>query len=148
LPPPTLTFTPSPRPEAPVFAQTHIRAFEANDFRKEIAELAKFDRQFVGTLQYLIDSGSTGSCQGFYNFRNELIVSQAAYHDVPEAYYGLYYQYRVLVHRSVDSVQPITAVCDAGGGTITLEQDLAIIAALTDYAAQADQVLAQASTLP
>jgi hypothetical protein len=148
LPPPTLTFTPSPRPPAPVYPQTIIHPFDANDFRKELDELVRFNQRFITGLRYLIDNNQTGSCYSFFNYRNELVVSQAGYSDVPDAWYGLYYQYRVLVHESVNTVGPITSVCDAGGGTITLEQDLAIIDGLTNINAQVAPLQAQAAALP
>lgn len=148
LPPPTLTFTPSPRAEAPVFSQTIMHPYTSDDFRKELAELVNFNQQFVSSPQYLVNNGSTGSCNYFYNYRNEHIVSQAGYFDVPEVAYPIYYQYRLLVHEAVAAVQPITGVCDAGGGTITLEQDLAIIATLTNVIGRAQQLQAEAAALP
>lgn len=147
-PRPLPTFTPTTPPQAPVFPQTILHAWDANDFRKEIRELSEFNLKFVTLLKALIESNQTGSCWSFYNYRNELIVSQAGYSAVPNDWYGLYYQYRVLVHESVNSVQPITAICDVGGGTITLEQDLAIIAALTDISARAQQLQAEADVHP
>lgn len=147
-PKPLPTSTATLPPSAPVFPQTILHPWNADDFRKEIRELSQFNLKFVDVLKWLIENNQTGSCWNFYNYRNELIVSQAGYNDVPADWYGLYYQYRVLVHELVNSVQPITAVCDAGGGSITLEQDLAIIAALTDISARAQQIQAQAEARP
>lgn len=147
-PQPLPTSTATLPPPAPVFPQTILHPWNADDFRKEVRELSQFNLMFIDVLKWLIENNQTGSCWNFYNYRNELIVSQAGYHNVPADWHSLYYQYRVLVHESVNSVQPITAVCDAGGGSITLEQDLAIIAALTDISARAQQVQAQADAHP
>lgn len=147
-PPPLPTSTATLPPPAPVFPQTILHPWNADDFRKEVRELSQFNLRFVDVLKWLIENNQTGNCWNFYNYRNELIVSQAGYNDVPADWYSLYYQYRVLVHESVNSIQPITAVCDAGGGSISLEQDLAIIAALTDISARAQQVQVQAEARP
>jgi len=125
-----------------------MHPYDSNDFRKELAELVSFNQKFVASLQDLVNNGGTGSCNNFYSYRNELIVSQAGYNDVPDVAYNAYYQYRVLVHEAVGLVGPITAVCDAGGGTITIEQDLAIIAGLTSVIGRAQLVQAEAAALP
>jgi hypothetical protein len=125
-----------------------MHPYSSDDFRKELAELVNFNQKFVNTLQDLVNNGGTGSCNYFYSYRNEHIVSQAGYFDVPDVAYPTYYQYRLLVHEAVAAVQPITGVCDAGGGTITIEQDLAIIATLTGVIGRAQQLQVEAVALP
>jgi hypothetical protein len=147
-PVPTRTFTPSPRPEAPVFPQTHQRPFDVTDFRNELHEFVTFQSKFLAYHKSIVDSGRQGDCIYFYNYRNEMIVSQAAYSEVPDAWYSIYYQYRVLILEAVNNVQPISAACDAGGGDIPEETDLAIIAKLEEIVPRAQQLEAQAATIP
>jgi len=122
--------------------------FEANDFRKELNELVKFQSDFLNYMQVVVSSGQTGSCRTFYNYRNEMIVSQAGYRNVPAAWYPLYYEYRLLLQEAVGGVQAITSVCDAGGGTITPEQDQAIIQLLTSVIERGQGLVARAQAIP
>jgi hypothetical protein len=147
LPTATATVTPSPRPEAPRFPETSLSPFDPNSLRRELQELVDFQANFLSYFRR-VAAGEEGNCRTFYRYRNELIVSQEAYFDVPNAWYDLYYRYRVLVHAAVNNVQPITAVCDAGGGDVPPETDQAIIANLETHIAQAQQLVIEAATLP
>jgi hypothetical protein len=146
--PPTLTYTPSPRPPAPVFPQTHIKSFSPDSMRKEINELVRFQVAFLDYFRLIVTTGQQGSCHRFYNYRNEMIVSQEAYDDVPDNWYSIYYQYRVLIHEAVANVQPITSVCDAGGGELPEDTDTIIMAKLEQIVGQAQQLEAQAAAMP
>ncbi len=145
---PLPTFTPSPPPAAPVFAETIMHPFTPEHFRNELNELVRFQSKFLAYFKTIVETGVPGRCDLFYGYRNETIVSQAGYNDVPAAWYDLYFQYRVLLVEAVNNVQPITSVCDAGGGTIPLETDLAIIAGLESIVARAQALEAAGISHP
>lgn len=146
-PPPTATRTPAPLPAAPVFPQTIMHAWDPADFRKELNELVKFNYGWATTLQNIIDTGS-GSCNDFYSYRNEMIVSQAAYDVVPPEWYPIYYRYRLAIHTAVAAVGEITSICDAGGGDISHESLLFMRDALNTIVSIGQGLEAEAATLP
>lgn len=146
-PPPTATFTPAPLPAAPVFPQTIMHAWDPADFRKELNELVKFNYDQGQQLQAVIDSGS-GSCYLFYQYRNEMIVSQAAYDVVPPEWYSIYYRYRVAIHTAVAAVGEITSICDAGGGDISHESLLFIRDSINTVVAIGQGLEAEAAKIP
>lgn len=146
-PPPTATFTPAPLPAAPVFPQTIMHGWDAADFRKELNELVRFNYGWSTTIQQIIDTGN-GSCNAFYSYRNEMIVSQAAYNDVPKEWYSIYYRYRVAVHTAVAVVSEITSICDSGGGDISYESLVAMRDALNTIVAVGQGLEAEAAALP
>ncbi len=139
--------TAGPRAEAPVFPQTIMHGWDANDFVKELNELVSFQSGFAAQLDAIL-SGQTGSCNLFISYRNETIVSQAGYNGVPDAWYPTYYAYRIALQDAVNAVGPITTVCDSGGGTIDGEILLAIRAVVGDVIARGQALLAQAAGLP
>jgi hypothetical protein len=142
------TSTPTVPPAAPVFAETTIKPFDAADFRIELNELVRFQYQFLTYFKKIVETNATGSCPWFFNYRNEMIVSQSGYSGVPDAWYGIYYQYRVIIADAVNNVQPVMDVCSAGGGEIPTEIDLAIIAGLESIVARAQAVETQALAMP
>lgn len=146
-PPPTATFTPAPLPAAPVFPQTIMHAWDPADFRKELNELVKFNYDQGQQLQSLIDTGR-GSCELFYQYRNEMIVSQAAYDVVPPEWYSIYYRYRVAIHTAVAAVSEITTICDGGGGNISYESLLFIRDAINAVVAVGQGLEAEAAKIP
>lgn len=146
-PPPTATFTPAPLPAAPVFPQTIMHAWDPADFRKELNELVSFNYGWVQDMLRVI-AGETGDCGAFYSYRNEMIVSQAAYDYVPPEWYSIYYRYRVAVHNAVNAVTAITSVCDAGGGNVTGESMLNMLDALNTVVSIGQGLVAEAAALP
>jgi len=146
-PPPTATFTPVPLPAAPVFPQTIMHAWDPDDFRKELNELVRFNYGWAQDMQRVIN-GETGSCNAFYSYRNEMVVSQAAYDVVPPEWYSIYYRYRVAVHNAVGAVTEITAICDAGGGNISTESLFNMLDALNTIVAIGQGLEVEAAALP
>lgn len=147
-PRPLPTFTATVPPQAPVFPQTVIHGWDPNDFRNELNELVKFNTDFRAYFQRVVEQKEQGQCYTFYNYRNEMLASQAAYENVPPVWYAIYYEYRVLVHEAFANVQPITAVCDAGGGTVSDEQDLIILQGLASIIDRAQALVLRAAAIP
>ena len=146
LPPPT--FTATPRPEAPRFAESSYVPFDAPSFRRELQELVKFQSDFLVYFRRVAAGEFMGGCRSFYSYRNELIVSQEAYYDVPDNWFGIYFRYRTITHAAVENVAPITQVCDSGGGDVPPEADQVIIENLERHIAQAQQLINEAAAIP
>jgi hypothetical protein len=124
-----------------------MHGWDANDFVKELNELVSFQSGFAAQLDAVL-SGETGDCGMFYSYRNETIVSQAGYNGVPDAWYPTYYAYRVALQDAVNAVNPITTVCDGGGGTIEDATLVQIRITVADIIARGQALLAQAAGLP
>ena len=147
-PPPTLTFTPSATIQAPYFPQSTIMTWNANEFAKEVREVDTNWAQFLTSFKIIVSKGSTGDCSYFRGLWIDTVVGQVAFTEVPSDWYGVYYEYRVIVNDIVLAVQPLQQICDSGGGTITAEQDQAIIAVLENATARAADLNRRVQAMP
>lgn len=148
LPPPTLTFTPSATVQAPFFPQSTLMTWDVNEFAKEVREVDANWAQFLYSFKIIVSKGSTGDCGYFRGIWIDTVVGQVAFTDVPAEWYGVYYEYRVIVNDIVMAVRPLQQICDSGGGTITAEQDQAIIAALENATARAADLNRRVQAMP
>jgi hypothetical protein len=142
------TFTATVPPNAPVFPETSLRGWDANDFRNELNKLIQSNVGFRDYFQGIVTNGIRGDCSTFFGYRNAMITGQAAYENVPPVWYALYYDYRILIHEAVNNVQPINMMCGAGGGTVSDEQDLIILQGLASIIDRAQALVARAAVIP
>jgi hypothetical protein len=103
-------------------------------------------QSFVFYFNY-VTAGNVGNCSAALRERDHWL-NAFGFTDVPVAWIGLYYQYRVALSQAVDATEPIATLCAAGGGTLSQETDQAIYAALDAAQNQLYQVEQQAATMP
>lgn len=135
-PPPTSTFTPSPVPQAPVFPGTPIKPWGVADFRSQVYEgRLNVERFLLYFRDQVVGAGRGGNCREVYPTYQELTQKRAGYgSDVPGDWYALYYEYRVLLQDAASYIEPINALCNKGGGSLSDDLDQRIIAGLeNDY---------------
>lgn len=147
-PPPTLTFTPSATVQAPYFPQSTIMTWNVNEFAKEVREVDENWAPFLTYFRNVVANGTTGDCGRFRALWIDTVVGQVAFTEVPADWYGVYYEYRVIVNDIVLAVQPLQPICDSGGGTITPEQDQALIAGLESATARATDLNRRVQSMP
>jgi len=122
--------------------------WDVNEFAKEVREVDANWAQFLYSFKIIVSKGSTGDCGFFRGIWIDTVVGQVAFTDVPTEWYGVYYEYRVIVNDIVLAVQPLQQICDSGGGTITAEQDQAIIVALENATARAADLNRRVQAMP
>ncbi len=107
-------------------------AWSVADLRSQVYEARlNVERFLVYHRDYVVGSGRTGDCASPLNANKELTRVRTGYgSDVPADWYGLYFQYRSLVHEAVNVASPVVTICQQGGGTITDAEDQQIIAGL------------------
>lgn len=118
-PAPTPTPTPSPTPAFEIFPETGIEPWNAEAFLVRLQQIHK------AFYEFKIRFG-TRRCGTYHLFR-ESCVTAAAYTDVPGDWYELYLEYRMLLEKAVKVSRPIYDVCLAGGGSITMEENDAVV---------------------
>jgi hypothetical protein len=118
FPPPSATPT-LPPPAAPVFADTPIWPFDAGQFIDNLDRVHKSFQNMTAVVGVAATSG-TGSCHSFRLFSADW-TSAYGFVNVPEAWYPLYAEYRVLLQQAFTLTEPIRAICAAGGGTVSPE---------------------------
>ncbi len=149
VPPPTLTFTPSATIPAPFFPQSTIMTWDVNEFAKEVREVDANWTQFLTYFRNAVNNGSGISCSTFRPLWIDTVVGQVAFTEVPPEWYGVYYEYRVIVNDIVLTVQPMQPPCDtSGGGTITGEQVQAILAGLENAVPRAQDLNRRVQAMP
>ena len=149
VPPPTLTFTPSATVPAPFFPQSTIMTWDVNEFAKEVREVDANWTQFLTYFRNAVSNGYSISCGTFRPLWIDTVVGQVAFTEVPPEWYGVYYEYRVIVNDIVLTVQPMQPPCDtSGGGTITGEQVQAILAGLENAVPRAQDLNRRVQAMP
>lgn len=128
-PSPLPSDTPNPRPVAPLYADTPIQPFSPDAF---LAALYKTHQSFSDWLKYfdgVANGGATGNCNTYWSNFNQWKVTPG-FDNVPEAWYSLYYDYRVLLQQAATITMPIANVCGASatiGGDVSETDDKAIL---------------------
>lgn len=134
LPPPTATETPtpSPVPQAPLFPGTQMAAWSTDDFRYQVREgRINMERFLVYFRDHMVEAGMQGRCYNIYPHYEEVISKRVGYSSgVPDDWYGLYYEYRVVLQDAAAQMAPVAALCRPGDATLTGDQARAIVANL------------------
>jgi len=73
-------------------------------------------------------TSGTGSCHSFNIFSGPW-TNLHGFSDVPDVWWALYYEYRVLLQQAYTVTEPIRTVCNSGGGAISPEASQA----MTDF---------------
>lgn len=149
-PPPTATFTPAPTQPAPVFASSPIHAWSRDDFAHETVEVGN---TLDGYLRFYRDrvvlNNQQGWCTSVWDFHKELQGVRAAYgSDVPAEWYGLYSEYRNLIHQANNINQIVRDNCPNIEASIYKEGAEARIAQLEAVFAQIQVLSGKIAAMP
>ncbi len=104
---------------------------------------------FQSWLSYhgiIVSSGRVGRCDAFRRMHDPW-QNLHGFENVPDIWYDLYYEYRVLLQQAWSLTEPINAVCAVGGGHVDEATDQAILD-FFDYAQnRAYQMISEAQAL-
>jgi hypothetical protein len=68
----------------------------------------------------------TGSCHS-YTLLSAVWTSVHGFSNIPDSWYALYYEYRVLLQRAYELTEPVRTVCSRGGGSVSEDADRAMV---------------------
>ena len=101
---------------------------------------------FHFVMSTIVASGAEGNCYTFLNSLKDWTTA-LGFTDVPEAWYPLYYEYRLMLQQAVSVTEPINTACTAGGGKIPDETDQLIISTFDSLKNRSLQMISEAEAL-
>lgn len=116
-PPPPADDPPPPPAEAPSFPESPVRPFDADEFRMFLGLFRDSLRSFQDDLV----NGNTIPCSSYIGWLTLWVIDSPAYTDVPDHWYPLYFEWRVMLDEIVSLTGEIRAFCS---GTIPGETEI------------------------
>lgn len=146
---PTPTLIPAAPPsQAHVFNETPIQPFDADVFIRYLGLMRDSFRSAADEFPQIFSGAKSGDCGSYIGWFALWVTEAPGFEDVPPEWYPLYSEYRSLLHQAVSVTWEIHEVCDAGGGTVSKETDVAAQAFIEWAYPRSEEMILEAQRLP
>jgi hypothetical protein len=139
---------PTPVPEAHVFPETPIQAWDVDVFRQYLSLVRDSFRSFNSEMDQMVQNGKPADCGTFIGWTGLWILEAPGFSGVPAEWQPLYVEYRALLRDVVTLTADIRPLCQGEGGTVSNETVQAIVDFLAWAYPRMEQMVSEAAAMP
>jgi hypothetical protein len=129
-----------------VFPDTPVQPFERGAFIDALTRAQKVYYSILFFFQYVL-LGNTGNCGAYGQFMAD-VRSMSGFVSIPEAWYALYQEYRLLLAQAPVVSAEMAAACSGGGGEVRKETIQAVVDYVDNTQKRFGQMIVESQSLP